>query len=67
MLGRAYYQKGDYPNAEEVLRYAINMDTNNYAAHYMLGRALVKLGRQKDAEEVFQKAKSLPRDRAALP
>ena len=50
----------DQPStAEGLLRRAVEYDPNNKSAHYLLGQALQKLGRDQDAAREFEIAASL--------
>jgi Flp pilus assembly protein TadD len=59
VLGRAYMTKGQPSTAEGLLRRAVEYDPNNKSAHYLLGQALQKLGRDADATREFELAASL--------
>ena len=51
--------KGQPSTAEGLLRRAVEYDPNNKSAHYLLGQALQKLGREQDAAREFEIAASL--------
>ena len=59
MLGRAYMTRGQPATAEGLLRRAVEYDPNNKSAHYLLGQALQKLGREEEAAKEFEIAASL--------
>ena len=44
LLGKCYFTTRNYSNAEGILRRALALDPNNYAANYLLGRTLIAGG-----------------------
>ena len=48
-LGIAYFRIGRWQEAEAEFRVLVELDPSDEFAHYALGRALVKQGRQKEA------------------
>ncbi len=59
VLGRAYMTRGQPSTAEGMLRRAVEYDPNNKSAHYLLGQALQKLGREGEAAKEFEIAAAL--------
>jgi len=45
---------GDLPNAEGMLRRAVQMDPRNSSAHYPLGQTLVQSGRAEEGGKRMQ-------------
>ena len=45
LLGKCYFKKGDYTNAEGILRRALKLDPNNSSATYLLGQTLMVVER----------------------
>ena len=42
-----------------MLRRAIEMDPNNYSAHYLLGQTLQRLGRPEEAKKILERSQQL--------
>jgi Flp pilus assembly protein TadD len=55
-LGLAYYRSGDYLNAHQSLRLAIDMDKSNALSYFLLGATLRKLGRTAEADAALAEA-----------
>lgn len=53
MLGQVYSGRGDYKEAEKILRKAVEMCPDYPIARNNLAHALVKQGKDKEAEELF--------------
>ena len=58
-LAWAYYQKGNYDSARDLLEDAAKADPNSASIHYHLGMTYVKLSRNTDAATQLKKAVSL--------
>jgi tetratricopeptide (TPR) repeat protein len=58
-LGYAYYKKGVYSSAIELLEQASKKDPNNASVHYHLGLAYSKANNPAKAREQFQRASQL--------
>jgi cytochrome c-type biogenesis protein CcmH/NrfG len=56
-LGNALYGKGDYEGAASSHRRALQISPDYTNAYYGLGNALMKLGRVKEAQQEFEKAR----------
>ena len=56
LLGWAKFQTGDFNGAEESLRLAAELDPNNVAIRYHLGKTLKALRKNVDAQAEFQHA-----------
>lgn len=58
-LGQAYYLKGDYQSAEAQLSTAVTVDKEGcdrlQEAHHLLGMTLLRLGREAEAIEAFER------------
>jgi cytochrome c-type biogenesis protein CcmH/NrfG len=59
LLGKCYFNTGDFTNAEAILRRSLVLDPNNYAANYLFGRTLISAGRAKEGRVLPDKLKSL--------
>jgi tetratricopeptide (TPR) repeat protein len=55
-LGFAYYRTGDYLNAHQSLRLAIDLDKSNALSYFLLGATLRKLGRTAEADAAMAEA-----------
>jgi len=53
---------GDLPNAEGMLRRAVQMDPRNSSAHYPLGQTLVQSGRAEEGGKRMQHSQTLKRN-----
>ena len=58
-LAWAYYQKGNYDSARDLLEDAVKANPNSASIHYHLGMTYAKLSRKADAETQLKKAASL--------
>ncbi len=58
-LGSAYFDKGRYEKAIEVLRTAVELDPKYPEAHHGLAEAYAALGRTEEATKYFAKARDL--------
>jgi type IV pilus biogenesis/stability protein PilW len=58
-LGRAYAQIKKYPEAEEALRTAIQLQPTLGAAYYQLGVVLLSTGRPEEAKGALRRARDL--------
>jgi tetratricopeptide (TPR) repeat protein len=61
-LAESEYDSILYDAARDDLERAIALDSNSYQAHYLLGNALVKLGKTDDAVREYQQAIQLSPD-----
>jgi Tfp pilus assembly protein PilF len=52
-------KKGDFGNAESILRRALAMDPNNYSGHHLLAQVLQQANRMAEAKKEFEIADSL--------
>lgn len=59
VLARGYLNQDQPAAAEGLLRRAVEYDPNNRTAHYLLGQALQKLGRDAEAARHFKAAERL--------
>lgn len=59
LLGTAYAQKKQFPQAEQCYRRALQLDPRNFAARSGLGALLTDSGRYQDAAKELQKAARL--------
>jgi cytochrome c-type biogenesis protein CcmH/NrfG len=59
LLGKCYYNTHNYSNAEGILRRALVLDPNNYAANYLLGRTLIAEGQADEGRALLEKLKAL--------
>ncbi len=59
LLGKVELKKGDAALAAGFLERALKMDPNNSSAHYILGEAYQKLGRNVEADREFALTQSL--------
>ena len=59
LLGRAALEAGNYDEAEQHCRAALQLDPNRWTALYSLGRALEGQGRKKEAAACFDRAARL--------
>ncbi|MDL2270108.1 tetratricopeptide repeat protein, partial [Desulfosarcina sp. OttesenSCG-928-G17] len=53
-LGIAYYEKGDYAQAEHYLRKALSLEPDFLVAQYNLGRACMAAGKLDEARMIFE-------------
>jgi Tfp pilus assembly protein PilF len=58
-LAWAYYQKGNFTSARDLLEDALKADPNNAAMHYHLGMTYSKLASSSNATEHLKKAVTL--------
>jgi serine/threonine protein kinase/tetratricopeptide (TPR) repeat protein len=58
-IGTLFYQRGDFKNASENYRRAVDMRPNNAALHRNLGDALRRQGAAQDAESAYARAVAL--------
>jgi tetratricopeptide (TPR) repeat protein len=58
-IGTLFYQRGDFKNASENYRKAVDMRPNNAALHRNLGDALRRQGAAQDAESAYARAVAL--------
>lgn len=58
-LADALYRRGDFPEAERHYRRAVEIDPQEAAGHFGVGRILRTMGRYGDAAESFSKAAAL--------
>jgi tetratricopeptide (TPR) repeat protein len=56
LLGEVYSNRGDYSQAEHILRKAVEMHPGYPLAENNLARVLMHLGREKEAQELFVKS-----------
>ena len=61
VLGRCYFKTGNYGNAEGVLRHALTLDPNNYAATNLLGQTLVAENKMEEGRVLLEKLKGMER------
>lgn len=59
VLGKVYLKKGEMSNAENVLRYALKMDPNNFSGHHLLAQVLQQTNRPEEAKKEFELADRL--------
>lgn len=59
VLGKVYLKKGDLPNAENMLRRAVQLDPNNFSGHHLLAQALQQANRADEAKREFETAERL--------
>ena len=59
VLGKVFLKKGDLPNAENMLRRAVQMDPNNFSGHHLLAQALQQANRIDEAKKEFELAEKL--------
>ncbi|MDT4894948.1 MAG: hypothetical protein QOH25_25 [Acidobacteriota bacterium] len=59
VLGKVFLKKGDLPNAENMLRRAVQMDPNNFSGHHLLAQALQQANRTDEARREFELAEKL--------
>jgi Flp pilus assembly protein TadD len=58
-LGFVHYQRGEYPQAEPLLKKAAEIAPNNATIAYHLGMAYYKLGRRDDAAASLRRSLQL--------
>jgi len=63
LLGRCYFKKADYPNAEGILRRALVLDPQNESATYLLGQTLMLEGKKDEGRAVLEKLQTLRQQR----
>jgi len=61
LLGKCYFKTHRLADAEAALRRALRMDPQNYSATYLLGQALIALGRTDEGKQMLEKSRSMPR------
>jgi cytochrome c-type biogenesis protein CcmH/NrfG len=61
VLGRCYFKTGNYGNAEGILRHALALDPNNYAATNLLGQTLMAEGKMEEGRALLEKLKGMER------
>ncbi len=59
VLGKCYFKTANYVNAEGILRHALTLDPNNYAATYLLGQTLIAAGQKDEGRAVLEKLKGM--------
>jgi tetratricopeptide (TPR) repeat protein len=59
VLGKCYYKTANYGNAEGILRHALTLDPNNYAATYLLGQTLIAEGKKEEGRAVLERLKGM--------
>lgn len=59
VLGKCYFKTANYGNAEGILRHALTLDPNNYAATYLLGQTLIARGKKEEGRAVLEKLKGM--------
>lgn len=59
LLGKVEMKKGDPALAAGFLERSLQMDPNNFSAHYLLGTAYQQLGRAADAHREFETSRKL--------
>jgi tetratricopeptide (TPR) repeat protein len=59
VLGKCYFKTANYGNAEGILRHALTLDPNNYAATYLLGQTLMAEGKKEEGRGVLEKLKGM--------
>ena len=59
VLGKVFLKKGDLPNAENMLRRAVQMDPNNFSGHHLLAQALQQANQTDEARREFELAEKL--------
>jgi predicted Zn-dependent protease len=59
VLGKCYFKTENYGNAEGILRHALTLDPNNYAATYFLGQTLMAEGKKDEGRTVLEKLKGM--------
>ena len=59
VLGKVYLKKGDFANAEAILRHALKMDPNNFSGHHLLAQVLQQSNRPEEAKKEFELADRL--------
>jgi tetratricopeptide (TPR) repeat protein len=65
VLGQIGLKKGDLELAVGFLERATKMDSNNYQAHLLLGKAYQRMGREDDAKRQFDMSRALLNDKQA--
>jgi rhomboid protease GluP len=53
LLGNAYLQRKDYPNAESTLKGVLQLDPNDASAKYNLGLTYAGMGRYEEARQIY--------------
>ena len=61
-LATAYYENGDFDDAEALVRQVLHQDAEQVAAHYSLGVVLAKAGRTTEASQALATALELDPD-----
>ena len=56
LLGKCYYKKRDFSNAERFLRQALEIDPKNYMATYLLGQTLIADGKTEEGRAVLKRS-----------
>ena len=59
VLGKCYFKTANYGNAEGILRHALTLDPNNYAATYLLGQTLMAEGKKDEGRTLLEKLKGM--------
>jgi tetratricopeptide (TPR) repeat protein len=59
VLGKCYFKTANYVNAEGILRHALTLDPNNYAATYLLGQTLIARGKKEEGRAMLEKLKGM--------
>ena len=58
-VGAATFDAGDYATALDLFRRAVAASERYAPAHYQMGRALQRLGRDREASDAFTRAEAL--------
>ncbi len=64
LLGKVLLKQGNPFMARMYLQHALQMDSRNYMAHYLLGRAYRSLGRKEEANREFEMSSKIQAARA---
>ena len=59
VLGKCYFKTANFGNAEGILRHALTLDPQNYAATYLLGQTLMAEGKKEEGRGVLEKLKGM--------
>jgi tetratricopeptide (TPR) repeat protein len=66
LLGKCYFKKNEWPNAERFLRQALDLDPKNYTGTYYLGQTLVAEGRTEEGQQMLKRSAALREQQPAL-
>ncbi len=61
--GNAFFEEGNYPEAERAYREALELDASGFKAMFNLGNALYKQGRLEEAAGIFESLSLMPEAR----